>query len=170
LVLQFTEHEWEAAQQRAAAMRPYNRGVDLLGQERWEEAETQFRAALDIAPDLANARYNLAVVLSKRAQYGKAAIILVDLLKQRPEDPDFLFAAGHVRFQQGHYGEAVRLFRSLLTVKPAHRRGAFGLARALQEAGRRGEAAQAWEEYLALDSTSSWADIARRNLQQIRSE
>ena len=47
---------------------PYNKGVDLMAQERLAEAEKQFRLALETAPDLVAAQYNLALVLLKRGK------------------------------------------------------------------------------------------------------
>ena len=58
----------------------------------------------------------------------------------------------------------------LLTQDPTHRRGSFSLARALQESGRTEEAIAAWEAYLRLDDSSSWAETARRNLGILRGD
>jgi tetratricopeptide (TPR) repeat protein len=168
LVLRFDEREWQVAQKRAAAMKPYNRGVDFLEREQLDEAEREFRLALEIAPNFVNARYNLALVLMQRGQHEPAERQLAALVDERPSDSDFLFAYGHVLFLELRFAEAVAAFEQLLKLDPSHRRGAFGLARALQEAGRNEEAIAAWQAYLQLDSTSSWADTARRNLQQLQ--
>ncbi len=170
LVLQFDRREWEVGQRRAAAMGPYNRGVDLLTQENLEDAEQEFRLALEMAPRFVNARYNLALVLLKRGRHEEAEKMLAALVSDRPREPDFLFAYGHVLFLETRFAASIEVFQRLLAAAPAHRRGVFGLARSLQESGRRPEAIAAWQRYLELDGSSSWAEIARRNLAQLKSE
>ncbi len=170
LMLQFSQQEWLVAQKRSAAMRPYNRGVDLMTQGDLTGAEREFRLALEMAPRFVNARYNLALVLIKRGQLEQAQRILADLLSERPTETDFLFAHGHVQFLQTQFEAASQTFRSVLQQEPTHRRAAFGLARSLQEGDHRAEAEAAWESYLALDSNSAWADEARRHLQELQDE
>jgi cytochrome c-type biogenesis protein CcmH/NrfG len=92
------------------------------------------------------------------------------LTRDRPDDPDFLFAYGHVLFLETRFNEATAAFQRLLATESRHRRGAFGLARSFQEAGRRQEAIAAWEAYLLLDDSSARAEDARRNLARLRSE
>jgi tetratricopeptide (TPR) repeat protein len=170
LVLRFSKPEWEVARRRAAAMKPYNRGVDFLEEERLAAAENEFRDALAIAPDFLNARYNLALVQMQRGRLDEAEAILAELVSIRPQDRDFLFAHGHVLFLQTRLDEAVAELRRLLTLDPRHRRGAYALARALQASERTAEAIAAWQAYLQLDDTSAWAEEARRNLRQLQGE
>jgi TolA-binding protein len=170
LQLEFTEEEWMIAQKRAAAMNPYNRGVDLMAHGDLQAAEREFRLALEMAPEFVNARYNLALVHLKRGQLAQAEQILSELVAARPNEPDFLFAYGHVQFLQTHFVEATLTFRNLLVIAPDHRRGTFGLARSLQEAGQEQEAVVVWQAYLKLDATSCWADEARRNLDLLQGE
>jgi len=170
LQLEFTEQEWLTAQKRAAAMSPYNRGVDLMAHGDLQAAEREFRLALEMAPEFVNARYNLALVLLKRGQLDLADQILNELVLARPGEPDFLFALGHTQFLQTKFTEAATTFRALLSVVPDHRRGTFGLARSLQESGRTQEAVAVWRAYLKLDGTSSWADEARRNIEILQGD
>ena len=166
LRLRFAPQEYEQARRRAIALDPYNRGVAAMAANDLEEAERQFRLALHTAPELVDARYNLALVLLKRGQAEAAADLLAALVRDRPLEDDFAFALGNALFQQTRYGEAVAIFAGIVAHAPDHRRAAFGLARALQADGRRREAAAAWRRYLELDSTSSWAVEARRHLRE----
>ena len=170
LRLSFSADEWGAAQRRAAALTSYNKGVDLMANERLGEAEKQFQVALETAPDLRSAKYNLALVNLKRGRNDRALALLEELTTERPEDPDFLFARGNALFQATRFAEAAVQFAAALEYRPDFQRAAFGLARAEQESGRREAAIAAWDHYLELDATSSWADTARRNLKQLQSE
>ena len=168
LLLRFGPAQWEDARRRAAALESYNRGVDLLGQDRLAEAEKQFQLALRTAPGLLAARYNLALVHLRRGRNDQALQLLEELTRSRPDNPDFRFARGNALFQLTRFDEAVDQFSLVLDRNPDHSRAAFGLARSLQAAGRDNEARRAWARYLELDSTSSWAEIARRNYRKLR--
>lgn len=168
LRLRFTEDEWEDARRRAQALEPYNKGVELMGQDRLGEAEKQFRAALEAAPDLAAARYNLALVLLKRGHTEQALTLLEELTTTRPKDKDFRFARGNALFQSARFDEAAEQFEAALGRDPGFKRAAFGLARSLQEGGHTDRAIAAWQAYLELDDSSSWANAARRNLAELQ--
>jgi tetratricopeptide (TPR) repeat protein len=168
LRLRFSDAEWDEARRRADALTAYNRGVDLMGQERLAEAEQQFRLALGTAPGLAAARYNLALVLVQRGRTEEALPLLDRLITDRPADRDFRFARGHALFTATRFAEAADEFGRVLELDPAHRRAAFGRARALTEDGRRDAAIAAWNRYLELDADSSWAVRARSQLQALQ--
>jgi tetratricopeptide (TPR) repeat protein len=170
LRLRFNDDEWELARKRSAALVPYNKGVDLLAKERLAEAEKQFRLALDTSPDLVAARYNLALVLLKRGKTEQALVLLEELTRQRPTDTDFLFARGNALFQSTRFDEAAVQFQAALAVDPQLKRAAFGLGRSLQEGQHSDRAIAAWKRYLEIDSTSSWAAAARRNLKMLQDE
>ncbi|HPF70248.1 MAG TPA: tetratricopeptide repeat protein [Candidatus Krumholzibacteria bacterium] len=168
LELRFSKGEWERAQRRAAALGPYNRGVEQMGADRLAEAEESFRLALQAAPDLHAARYNLALVLVQRGKADEAVGILGALCDERPNDADFRYAYGHALFMASRADEAAVAFRTVLAADPANRRAAFGLARALEAAGDEPGAIAAWERYLALDADSGWANQARSRLRALR--
>jgi Flp pilus assembly protein TadD len=167
LLLRFDDASWSEARRRAAALEPYNRGVEALEQEDLERAEEQFRLALRTAPELVSARYNLAVVLGQRGRHDEAAALLTELHALRPQSVDIAFALGHSLFQMGEFARASEVFGALVAAHPDHRRAAFGLARSLQESDQRAAAAAAWRRYLELDSSSGWADQARRYLSEL---
>jgi len=170
LRLDFSDGEWESARKRSAALVPYNKGVDLLADERLAEAEKQFRLALETAPDLVAAKYNLALVLLKRGMTEQSLALLEDLTAERPTDTDFLFARGNALFQSTRFDEAAVQFNAALAVDPQLKRAAFGLARSLQEGKHTDQAIAAWNRYLELDSTTSWAEAARRNLKLLQDD
>ena len=170
LRLRFNDDEWDSARKRSAALAPYNKGVDLLGNERLAEAEKQFRLALETAPDLVAAKYNLALVLLKRGKTEQALVYLEELTRLRPADTDFLFARGNALFQSTRFDEAAVQFTAALEVDPGLKRAAFGLARSLQEGQHTEQAVAAWQRYLELDGTSSWAASARRHLKMLQDE
>jgi len=167
LRLKFTGDEWAEARQRSTALVAYNRGVDFFAQNRLAEAEKQFTLALKTAPELAAAKYNLALVHLKRGKNTKGLVILEGLTALRPQSTDYRFARGNALFQLTRFEEAIAQFKILTDEHPNHKRGVFSLARSLQEAGDTAGAKAAWMRYLELDSTSGWAKTARNNLKKL---
>ncbi len=167
LLLEFDDLQWQGAQKRSVALQAYNKGVDLMAQDRLAEAEKQFHLALETAPDLQSARYNLALVLARRGKNSEALPYLQKLVKDHPTEFDFHFAYGHSLFQLTRFSEAVTQFEEILKTDPENKRAAFSLARSLQEDGQIQAAKAAWQRYLDLDGTSSWADTARRNYRKL---
>jgi tetratricopeptide (TPR) repeat protein len=51
-----------------------------------------------------------------------------------------------------------------LQLEPQFAEATFNLARVLEESGRIDEARQVWQKYVALDSASAWADVAKEHL------
>lgn len=168
LVLEFDESQWLGARKRSVALDAYNKGVDLMAQDRLAEAEKQFRLALDTEPHLESAQYNLALVLSQRGKDSEALVFLDQLTKTRPESVDFHFARGHSLFLVARFSDAAAEFDEVLKLDTEHKRAVFGLARSLQEDSQKQKAITTWQRYLEMDSTSSWADVARRNLKSLR--
>ncbi len=168
LALEFNEGQWQNARQRSTALEAYNKGVDLMAQDRLAEAEKQFRLALGTQPDLESASYNLALVLAQRGKNSEALVFLDELVADYPENTDFHFARGHSLFLVARFDEAAAEFAEVLAIDGQHKRAVFGLARSYQEDGRKQKAIKAWQQYLDMDSTSSWADVARRNLKNLR--
>ncbi len=168
LKLRFDPDQWGEARRRAQALGPYNEGVEMLATDRLGEAQARFEQALDIAPDLLAARYNLALVLLKRGKADQALQHLDVLVAARPQATDFAFARGNALFQTAQFKLAAAQFNALLILDKTDKRAAFGYARSLQEAGDTPGAIAAWEAYLKLDQDSGWADSARQNLESLR--
>jgi len=168
LVLDFDEKQWKGARQRSVALDAYNKGVDLMARDRLAEAEKQFRIALDTSPDLESASYNLALVMGRRGENSEALVLLDKLTADNPENVDFHFARGHSLFLVTRFADAALEFQAILEIEPDHKRAIFSLARSCQEDGQTELARKNWQRYLELDSTTSWADAARRNLKKLR--
>lgn len=163
LRLVFSEDEWAGAERRYRARQPYNRGVEDLASGRLEDAGRAFELALEIDPAFDDARYNLALVQLRRGRNEAAEALLVDLRSRRTDDLDVLLALGNSLFYQTRFAEAIAVFRDLMSLEADHRQGAYGLARALTEAGMVESAVTAWETYLRLDDDSAWATRARNS-------
>jgi tetratricopeptide (TPR) repeat protein len=63
--------------------------------------------------------------------------------------------------------EAVETAERALQKDPANRAALFNRALGLERFGLMGEAGRSWRAYLAADSTSDWADAARKRLEEV---
>lgn len=63
--------------------------------------------------------------------------------------------------------EALEAGSRAVEAEPANRAARFNLALSLERLFLRGEAAEEWRNYLALDSTSKWAEEARSRLEKL---
>jgi tetratricopeptide (TPR) repeat protein len=71
---------------------------------------------------------------------------------------------GVVAHRRGEAQSALKLFENALQLEPQFAEATFNLARVLEESGRIDEARQVWQKYVALDSASAWADVAKEHL------
>jgi tetratricopeptide (TPR) repeat protein len=132
-----------------------------------EQIIEAYQKAAELDPHSAGALVNLGTVFfnghawsDAEAQYKKALEV----------DPDYALAhfnLGNLYDEQGdvpaarhHYGEALRL-------QPGYADAHYNLALLYQELRDVMSAVRHWRAYLKLDSSSPWAQIARRELKKL---
>jgi tetratricopeptide (TPR) repeat protein len=85
---------------------------------RLEEAETELRACIRLAPDFAEAKNYLAYMWAERALQLPEALELVEAaLAAQPENPAYLDTRGWVHYQAGRLDLALRDIRRALAVE-----------------------------------------------------
>jgi len=104
---------------REGAYRANNRGVALLEQFHHQEAAKAFRDALDIDPDLALARLNLAVALFNASDWPQAREAAQAAVRALPESPHAHYLAGLIARSQNQSDEAKAAFTKVLSLDPA---------------------------------------------------
>ncbi|KAI3716381.1 hypothetical protein L6452_23676 [Arctium lappa] len=72
----------------------------------------QYEAALNISPDDRVAREGVAVTLTELGEYTRAASVLEDLTKMKPNDPEAFRLLGEVKFEMKDYEGSVAAYRS----------------------------------------------------------
>ncbi|MCW5962112.1 MAG: CHAT domain-containing protein [Pyrinomonadaceae bacterium] len=122
----------------------HNLGKLYLARREFDSAITQFEKSESLDPGNAELLNDLGVALLEKAK------------SQNGSDGSKLEL----------YGRALSRFESALKADPSLTESKFNSALTLQIYLPR-EAAKAWREYLELDSTSKWAEEARRNLEKL---
>jgi tetratricopeptide (TPR) repeat protein len=103
---------------REAAYRANNLGVALLEQFKHAEGAEQFRRALELDPQLALARINLAVALYNVPDADAAVRAAADALALAPGAPQPLYIQALVARSRNRTDEAVAAFRRVLEIDP----------------------------------------------------
>ena len=119
-----------------------NRGIALLYMQKLPEAEQQLQQATKMAPDNPRGWYNLALAEMDSADQKEALQDMQRVLSIDPKDADAHYFVGSLNLSLGNFDAAIAAFQSALKLKPLHASAEFGLARALQRAGKADEAHQ----------------------------
>jgi tetratricopeptide (TPR) repeat protein len=138
-----------------------NNAHTLTRMGRDDEAIVQLRKALEIRPDFAAARRDLAIILLQKGQVDEAIAQFQKIWEQYPDDPMTSFDLGNAYFQKGQMDEAVAAYQRALKIKPDDVSALNSLGMAFLKKGMVDEAAVQFREALALQPDFA---LARTNL------
>jgi tetratricopeptide (TPR) repeat protein len=129
----------------------YNLGEDFVEQGRLDEAIRQYREALQIKPDDAQALNNIANALLARGKPDEAISRYQNALRIKPD-----YAAAHYNLaialeQKGRMDEAVVQYKDALQIKPDDAPAQFSLATVLRQQGRADEAKLHYQQVRQID-------------------
>ena len=117
-----------------------NRGIALLYLQKLPEAEQELKQAATMAPDDPRPWYNLGLTEMDEADQKQAIEDMRKVLAIDPSDADAHYFVGSLEMALGDANQAITEFETALKLRPLHASAEFGLARALQRAGRTDEA------------------------------
>ena len=117
-----------------------NQGIALLYLQKLPEAEKALRQAAAMAPDNPRTWYNLGLTEMDEANPKSAIEDMRKVLAIDPNDADAHYFVGSLDMTLGDVNGAIPEFEAALKLQPRHASAEFGLARALQRAGRTDEA------------------------------
>jgi tetratricopeptide (TPR) repeat protein len=117
-----------------------NEGIALLYLQKLPEAEQALREAARMAPDNPRAWYNLGLTEMDEANQKEAIEDMKKVVAIDANDADAHYFVGSLNMSLGDMNGAIAEFQMALKLQPRHASAEFGLARALQRAGRVDEA------------------------------
>jgi CHAT domain-containing protein len=158
-------------------------GAPKIDEAALRRAELQLLNNVNARPG-AKAHHDLGRFYLAGAQFDKAAGEFEKALAQAPDDPQVesdlgaaLLAEGQQAAQNNDPGKAFTLLASslqhvekALQARPDLLEALYNRALCLQYMKLPEQAKEAWQNYLAHDSQSRWAEEARRNLQSLSEE
>ena len=115
--------------------------ISLYGRlERWEQVEQHYRAAVALAPGLADVHYDYGVALSQQGRPREAAEAFRKALEANPYHARAHNNLGTLLLGESRFEEAAGQFRAALENDPVYRLARFNLGRVLVAEGRLREA------------------------------
>lgn len=142
-----------------------DRGVMLFHRRELAAAEAEFRKALDIRPDFAEACNNLGLTLSDLGKKDEAVAAFRKAIELSPDAPEAYNNLGCLYRIRKDYQQAVELFNQAIAKREDYSLAYFNLGVAYEELEKFDLAIKAWERVLSLQPTH---EEARRKLASYR--
>ena len=154
-----------AAEKLMEAERWFQRGLEL---EEAGESPTHvtdaYQRALELNPKAAGAWVNIGTIYYRQGAVEQAETCYRQALKIWPKYALAHFNLGNVCEELEKLADAVEHYAAALKQQPDYADAHYNLALVYERMGEPMPAAKQWQAYLAIDSTSPWAGIARQQL------
>jgi tetratricopeptide (TPR) repeat protein len=147
----------------------FQRGLDA--EESGAPVELAIEAyvkALQLNPEAAGALVNLGTIHYRQRKFGEAEKYYCQAIAADPEYPLAQFNLGNLYDEQNRFADAFERYRRALALNPAYADAHFNIALLCERTGDTLKAVHHWKNYLKLDSSGQWAEIARRQLAKLR--
>jgi tetratricopeptide (TPR) repeat protein len=123
-------------------------GIRALDREDWQEAASQFKQGLALAPDSPALHHRLATALSMMGDKAAARAEFETAVARSPEYFPAQFSLGVLLQSEGHHAEAVERFAAALSARPTYTEARLRMASSLRRLGRAREALDAYQQVL----------------------
>ncbi|MBZ5609052.1 MAG: tetratricopeptide repeat protein [Acidobacteriia bacterium] len=133
-----------------------------------DEVIGAYRKASEIDPGSAGALVNLGTIYFNLRDWRQAE---QNYKRALEVDPDYALAhfnLGNLYDERGDRSQALSHYLAAIRIHPHYADAHYNVALLLQSSGQPLKAVRHWKMYLKLDPGSSWAAIARRELDKIR--
>ena len=133
-----------------------------------ERAIEAYRRVTELNPAAAGAWVNLGTIHYRQRRFQEAESCYRQAIAADPGYPLAEFNLGNLYDEQGRTPEAFEHYRKSLQLSPNYADAHFNLALLCERTGDMLKAVHHWKAYLKLDSSSQWAEVARRQLERLR--
>jgi tetratricopeptide (TPR) repeat protein len=133
-----------------------------------EQAIEAYKKVLELNADAAGALVNLGTIYYRQRKFAEAERYYRAATTADPGYALAEFNLGNLYDEQGRLKEALDHSRRALVLNPSYADAHFNLALICERTGDSLKAVHHWKQYLKLDSTGQWAEIARRQLERLR--
>jgi len=147
----------------------FQRGLEL--EERSapiEETVAAYQKSVDLNPHAAGAWVNLGTIHYRMRRFREAERFYARAIEADPAYPLAHFNLGNLHDEEGRLDKAEDSYNRALRLNPQYADAHFNLALLCERRNEMLKAVHHWKTYLKLDPTSSWAAVARRQLQKLR--
>ena len=146
----------------------FQKGLELEESEaKLVEAIEAYKKAVELNPNAAGALVNLGTIYYRLLHFADAERYYRRAIQADPSYPLAHFNLGNLFDEQGDLEQAEKYYTSALRLSPAYADAHFNLALMCERSGDAMRAVRHWKAYLKLDSSSSWAGVARKQLEKL---
>lgn len=132
------------------------------------EALQAYKKAVDLNPNAAGALVNLGTIHYHLHKFKDAADYYQRAIEVDPRYSLAHFNLGNLRDEEGHLAQALEHYATALKLNPDYADAHYNVALLCEQTGDFLKATKHWKAYLKVDGSSSWANIARRQLEKLR--
>ena len=133
-----------------------------------EQIVEAYEKSLELDPSSAGALVNLGTIYFNGRDWKKAERYYLKALEADPEYALAHFDLANLYDECGERTKALEHYQAALRIAPNYADAHYNLALLFQGSQQTMKAVHHWTTYLKLDSTSHWANIARRELSKLR--
>lgn len=133
-----------------------------------EEAAAAYEKAVELDPQCVGALVNLGTISFHGRQWKKAEEFYKKALEIQPDYSLGHFNLANLYDERGDVLDALHHYALALKASPQYADAHYNLALLCQRTGQLLRAVRHWRAYVKLDPTSTWAEIARRELDKLR--
>jgi tetratricopeptide (TPR) repeat protein len=133
-----------------------------------DEAIAAYEKAIELNPGAAGALVNLGTIFFRDRKLKKAESCYRSAVVADPHYPLAHFNLANLYDELGHGEEAKKHYLEAIRLDPKYADAFFNLALLCEQQGEPMKAMGYWKAYLKLDGFSSWAEIARRQMERLR--
>jgi tetratricopeptide (TPR) repeat protein len=153
---------------RESAEKWFQRGLECEQTGAVHDAMKAYESAVSLDPTSAGAWLNLGTIFFNARQFTKAEAHYRKALEADPNYALAHFNVANLYDERGDYDRALHHYAEAVRLNPTYADAHYNLALLFQGSGKVMDAVRHWKTYLKLDPNSSWASIARRELDKLR--
>jgi Flp pilus assembly protein TadD len=139
-------------------------GVDFAQQNKWDEAASCFRQAIDLEPDRAEAHNNLGIALCNLRRFPEAERCFQEAARLKPDYAEAHNGWGVALSMLGKYAEGEAHYFRAVALKPDYVEAHYNLGNALLSVGKLDEAAASYTRTLQLRPDYAEVHTARAEI------
>lgn len=136
----------------------------------FDDAEYAYHQAIVLDPTLATAYTNLGNLRYRRGGNEDSRALYQKALEIDEAQPEAQYNLGYLEYEDGQLEKAEQRFLRAVELDATFADAFFNLAMTQYRLGKQEEAARCWEDYLAMEPSGAWAEIARSRLAEMELE
>jgi tetratricopeptide (TPR) repeat protein len=139
------------------AVTHYNLGLTLAAQQKFVEAEREYREAIRLNPNSASAHNGLGIALGNQGKLAEADTEFREAIRIDPNYPEAHNYLGVSLGNQGRFPEAEAEYKEAIRLNPAYAEARYNMGLALGRQKKHAEAEAEFREIIRIDPNSASA-------------